>query len=141
MINEIRIFPMSAKDPDASTLSRLEYYLTDKLPNGQDGKFYYPNKPGMKFSGGEVLVLFQYNGTVRGCGILVGLEEEPKIEFNKSYKGYFQFKPESLKYFKIPITKDELSLISPKFKKFGQSKQKLEIEILDDLEKLIKKHS
>ena len=138
MITEIRIFPMSDKDPDAATLERLEYYLTDKLPNGQEGKFYYPNKPGMKFNGGEVLVLFQYKGTARGCGILIGLEEEPKIEFNKKYNGYFLFKPESLKYFKYPITKEELAVISPKFKSFGQSKQKLEIEILDDLQELIR---
>ena len=140
MINEIRIFPMSPKDPDVATISKLKYYLLEKLPKIQTGKYYYPTKPGMKFSGGEVLVLFQYQGAVWGCGTLIGLKEEPKVEFGITYNGYFLFDIDSLKFFNNPIRKEELLSISKKFKRFGQSKQILEIECLEDLEILIKKH-
>lgn len=138
-IDEIRIFPMSDKDPDAATLSKLKTYLLDKLPNAQEGRFYYPNKPGMNFKPNtNVLVLFQYKGAVRGCGILNDLVDEPKLERGIEYNGYFQFEPTSIKYFEKGITKEEISGISDKFKRFGQAKQTLEIESLEDIQKLIK---
>ena len=142
-IEEIRIFPMSNKDPDSATLGKLESYLSDKLPNNQEGKYYYPSKPGMTYKiNTEVLVLFQYQGTIRGCGILTDLvEDDGKIEFDKEYNGYFQFEPSSLKYFKKPIKKEEIALISDKFKRFGQAKQTIEIENLDKILDLIEKHS
>ena len=140
-ISEIRIFPMGSVDGDTKTIRHVKKYLTDKLPNEQEGKYYYRSEPGMKYiENTKVLVLFQYDGMIRGCGTLIGLNtEDGKEEFGHYYPGYFLFEPESIKFFNNPIRKAKLSKISEKFENFTQGKQTIELENLDKIMEEINK--
>ena len=137
-INEIRMFPLT-DDPDCSSRIKLKKYLTKKLPETQEGRFYYPNNPGIEEFKENTLVLFRYEAEIIGCGIATGVnKEDEKTENGREYNGYFQFIPESIKYFPSkPITKDDI-IYSTNIERMSQGKQIIDLEYLKEIKRLLK---
>lgn len=103
-IQEVRVLPLMFDE-----YRQLWRYLTRELP-ALDGKFEYAAKGiVLKPFPHDTLILFQWSGCIRACGIMW-----------RRCKGYYQFDPESIRMI-APITAAELRRLEPDFKGFRRS--------------------
>ena len=136
---EIRILPMDKKSEFKGKPIRevqKEFFFnslpTERKMGNRYGKFLFKTS-GMKTEKGSV-VLFQYDNKiiakakladiVKFPNPLIGDPDEPGLE-KEVYNGAYFFEPSSISIFD-PITKDEIKKIWPQFKKFSNTKHKLE---------------
>ena len=100
------------------------------------GYYYFPGA--MMNCPENTLVLFQYDGMIRGYGMLLEKSKETVYdEQGSSYAGYYKFDIKHLHYLENPITREELKEIIPSFPGFSQSKQIIPLEYLDRLLELL----
>lgn len=86
------------------------------------------------------MLLFQYNGEVAVCSMMIGddhLSESAKGFAQEGYCGYYLFEKDSTIIFSKPIIKEDLFKITGSFKSFNQSAQKIDIKHLDAINKMI----
>ena len=136
IIPEIRILPMSSEMFPTDEL--LLEFLTETMPN-RGYTYYYPSNKLNSPAG--TLILFQYKAKLWGYAILSDIVEfgtPQKLEDGSLYKGYYQFKSNSLVIFENPITSDEFKSINPYFKGFSQAIQKMSAGLLPSIIGLLK---
>ena len=86
----------------------------------------------------QSLVLFQYDGKIRACGILIDKKKEIVYdEQGVAYAGYYRFDTNTLHYLHTPIDKEMMIKIYPDFKGFSQAKQIIPIEYFDKISVLL----
>ena len=105
-IQEARVLPLTFDE-----YRQLWRYLTRELPT-LGGKFEYAAKGiVLKPFPHDTLILFQWSGCIRACGIMW-----------RRCKGYYQFDPDSIRMI-TPITSAELRRINadPKLKRLCRS--------------------
>lgn len=106
----IRIYPLSIEEflDDCDAKCYFRYGLQEKY-----SRFYYRNKPIVADSG--TIVLFQYNQYIIAQAELLKVckLEEPKIEDNIEYHGYFLFDLDTVHYYHEALTAEEFYEIYP----------------------------
>lgn len=133
-VEEIRIIPMSRSDEfDNQTIEEVQqqYFLND-LVYRQDCKYYY-RKSGINSIKGS-LILFQYDNKIIASAQLKSIEKYDEIQSGQygEYRGAIAFYDETIQVF-TPIEVDELKSIDPKFKKFSQTKQFIDVNNLKQI--------
>lgn len=126
-INEIRFLPMSSEI--FQTYEDVKEFILHTLPE-RDGVYYFQKKA--MNCPQNTFVLFQYSGQLVGYAIY-----GDKIIFDKlfessdgTYRGYYQFIPESITWLNQPITAEEFSQLDYEFKNFTHSMQKKSTSLL-----------
>lgn len=133
-VKEIRILPNDKRSFPRE--EDFEFFIRNTMIK-RGGIYYFPSQ--MMRCKPNALVLFQYDGMVRAAGILLrGAKELSKDEHNISYAGHYLFDVNNLIYLSTPIDADDLRELCPNFSMFSQSKQKLPIDCLDKIAKLLR---
>lgn len=134
IINELRFLPMGKGVFSNEAL--VEEFLTDTVPE-QDYTYYYQSRKIDCTSG--TLILFQYNGKLWGYAVHISTVElaEPFEDDGCTYSGYYQFAPETLSVFDVPITAEDFSKIDVTFNGFGRAARKMPSSLLPAIMKLL----
>lgn len=132
-IKEIRILPMSNKDPCCFTLEKAIEFLSNKINNEKLCKYFFKTK--FNFIG-NTLILFQYEGALIAKANFTNIVEE-KIE---DYNGYFVIDKDSIVIFNKKINIDELNQYVT-VKSFNQSKQRIDLNYLDKINEMVHDYS
>lgn len=120
----VRILPMDAElEFYGATAEEVQqsFFLND-LPTRDPSGMYEYRVHGLNASHGTV-VLFQYQNSIIARAILDSIERFDSPE--DDYSGAFYFKANSIRVFD-PIGANEMREIWPSFKRFSQSKQRLD---------------
>lgn len=139
-IQEIRILPMD-KIKEFKTEKNAREYLATELID-LDGKYSYKER-GIVIKNPYALVLFQYDSSIIGYGILNSVEEKKhpgKTGAGEEcqYNGYYNFFAISIH--NISTTKlKELQNIGINIESFSQAKRFIEITHFDEIYKLLRK--
>ncbi len=135
-IQEIRILPMD-KEEEFMTEEEVRKYLSVDLIQ-KYGKYYF-RKRGILLENKNacVLILFQYNASIIGYGILKEINpNDPCKDWVNGkliqYKGYFQFLTMSIHNIS-PISLEEIQRIDENITHFSNSKWRIEIEYYDQI--------
>ena len=132
-VSSIRILPNS-KRTFPTELDFKTFVLKTMIDRG--GYYYFPGK--MMNCSDQSLVLFQYDGKIRACGILIDKKKEIVYdEQGVAYAGYYRFDTNTLHYLCTPIDKDMMIKSYPDFKGFSQAKQIIPIEYFDKISVLL----
>ena len=127
-IQEIRILPMDKKEEFKTEEDARRFLSTDLIEN--DGVYYYRER-GLDIKNEYALVLFQYNTSIIGYGILHSIEkDEITSEVNGKtvqYNGYFQFMTMTI-HNVSNITLEEIQKIDKNITHFSNPKWHIGIE-------------
>ena len=144
-IQEIRLLPMD-KNEEFPEEEEVREYLAVKLPEEEDGKYYYRER-GIIIENYNALILFQYDASIIGYGVLTGVEKlneqgevhtEQVSEKMVPYNGYYQFIPSSIHNIE-EISRDELQKIVGDIP-LKNAKQHIDMKHYDSIrEKLLEK--
>lgn len=122
----LRIYPLSTEEfpDDCDVKCYFRYGLKE-----QCGRFYYRSSPIVADAG--TIILFQYKKHIIAQAEFLKIckLEEPMIDGDVEYNGYFLLDLETVRYYSYPLSADDFYKIYPD-KPFGQVKH-----ILDDGEK------
>ena len=129
-IKDIRFLPMAQYDEDFHNADELKTFLCETVVKRGGIYNYYGKSIAMK---GKTLVFFQYRNQLRACAVLI---DNVKDE-NGKYNGHYVFDVDTIKFFKKPITKEEIKEIDPTFTNFSQAYRRTDLKYLDDLLELI----
>lgn len=136
-IQEIRILPMDKKE-EFKTEREVRKFLSVELIQ-KDGKYYY-RKRGMSIEDTYTLILFQYDASIIGYGILKSVEPDPCTDIVNGktiqYNGYFQFLAMSIHNISS-ISLKEIQQIDDRITQFSNSKWRIEIEYFDKIYNLL----
>ena len=136
-IQEIRILPMDKKE-EFTTLEKVRRFLAVELIQ-RDGKYYYRER-GMNIKGGHVLVLFQYDTSIIGYGILEDMIPDVCTDTingkTVQYKGYFQFSAMSLHNISS-ISLSEIQQIDKRITHLSNPKWHIDMEYFDEVYHLL----
>ena len=128
-INEIRILPMSNKDYESKTEYDARKFLSTALIE-RDGKYYYKSRA-INIKDKYALILFQYNNTIIGYGVLEDIVRNPITEMadNKTigYNGYLQFLTITIHNIHN-IALQEIQAIDNAITSFSNAKQQIDIK-------------
>ena len=133
IISSIRILPN-----DKVTFKKEEEFrlFMQNTIKQRGGYYYFPNL--MMRCPDNTLVLFQYDGKIRAVGILLSAKKTPcEDEQGNKYAGYYIFDVLTLHYLSNPINAQLLKSCYPDFFTFNQCKQRIPLEHLDKLCKLL----
>jgi hypothetical protein len=119
------------------TLDKTIEFLKTDLSNRR-GKYYY-RRLSIKLDG-NALVLFQYEGKVIGCAIMIDQADSELVENGVLYRGFYIFDMNTMRIFTRPITAEEYRTIDSDFKSFNQSTRKTDMAYYKDISNLIKAH-
>lgn len=138
-IQKIRILPMDKRE-EFRTEEEVRRYLATELIE-KDGKYSY-REHGMDIDNSHVLVLFQYDNSIIGYGILNNVEKEihsGKTNCGKEhqYKGYYNFFAISIHNID-PIKYQEIHDIDETVIPFSNAKQFIDITYFDKIYKLLR---
>lgn len=138
-IGEIRILPMD-KTEEFKTEKEARDYLTTELIE-KDGKYYYRER-GLDVYNPYALILFQYDASIIGYGILKDSEADGctgRIDGKIiNYKGYFQFFTVSIHNVE-KITLNEIRQIDGHIEQFTNAKHHIDIKYYDAIYALLLK--
>ncbi|WP_019229972.1 HNH endonuclease [Sedimentibacter sp. B4] len=131
----IRILPMSKKEefPDMSIEDVQNDYFLGKLRNSRQGKYYF-KKVGMDAPKGS-LILFQFDNVIIASARLLSILRF-NIPVEKQYLGAYKFDINTIKVFE-PITIQEIRNIDKNITVFSQSKQKINLLYMSEIDALI----
>lgn len=136
-IQEIRILPMDKKE-EFKTENDVRKFLSTELIEG-DGKYYY-RKRGINIENRCALILFQYNKSIIGYGILHSVEKDELTgEINGKavvYHGYLQFLTMSIHNISN-IALEEIQEIDENITHFSNPKWYIGIEHYDKIYALL----
>lgn len=138
-IQEIRILPMD-KTEEFETKKDAREYLATKLIR-LDGKYSY-RKRSVDIKNPYALVLFQYNNSIIGYGILKSVEENKHLGETGSceecqYNGYLNFFAITIHNID-PIKYQEIHDIDEAVIPFSNAKQFIDITYFDEIYKLLR---
>ena len=132
-IQSIRILP---NDKSTFITENDFRFFLEKTMIDRGGYYFFPNV-GMKCPI-NTLVLFQYDGIIKATGVLIDCDKKTmRDEEDNEYKGYYKFDVNTISWLEAPIDKQMIMNVYPKFKGFNQSKQKIPMEYLNSIIKLI----
>lgn len=127
-IQEIRILPMDNKEEFRTEEDARKFLSTELIQF--DGKYYY-RKHGLIIKSEYALILFQYNNSIIGYGILHSIEKDEIIGIvngeEVEYRGYLQFFAMSIHNISN-ITLVEIQEIDKNITRFSNSKWHIKIE-------------
>lgn len=130
MCKYVRIVPMSMYDTDFEGKD-VDYvqnnYFKDDLINANKGWYYY-GKNGIEANDGDLL-LFQMENNIVASAEFLDIIRFKKMDENGS-NGAIILNCKTVKIFK-PISKEELSVFIPDFKKFNQTKYMFSADSVD----------
>ena len=132
-IKEIRILPMSNKDPCCFTLDKAIEFLSNKINNENLCKYFFKSK--FNFIG-NTLILFQYEGALIAKANFTDIVEEKTGDYN----GYFVIDKDSIVIFNKTISIEELNQYVT-VKSFNQSKQRIDLDYLDKINGMVHDYS
>ena len=137
-IQEIRLLPMDDKI-EFLTWKSVRDFLAAGLAS-QDWEYWYHER-GINLKDTDAVVLFQYKASIVGYGVFrtrVKTGPYPEMVNGQllTYHGYNKFYPNSVENIE-PITASEFAQIVPKFRKFCQSMQKIDLSHLAEISKLL----
>lgn len=136
-VGEIRILPMD-KTEEFKTEKAAREFLATKLIEKEDGKYYYRER-GLDVGNPYALILFQYDASIIGYGILKDNVAEGRTEPIDgkivNYKGYFQFFTVSIHNVE-KITLKEIQQIDGHIE-FTNAKHHIDIKNYDAIYKLL----
>lgn len=137
-IQEIRLLPMD-KTEEFKTVEDARDYLATELII-LDGKYSYRER-GIVIENPYALVLFQYDNSIIGYGILKNVEKYThlgKTKYGKElqYNGYLNLFAVSIHNI-TAIKLDEIRKIDKNIKSFSNVKQFIKIEHYDEIYKLL----
>ncbi len=136
-VKEIRILPMDKKE-EFKTKKEVREFLSVELIQ-KDGKYYY-RKRGMDIKDGYTLVLFQYDTSIIGYGILKDVESDicTDVVSGKTiqYNGYFQFLAMSI-HNVSNVELREIQQIDDRITHFSNSKWRIGVEHFDEIYHLL----
>lgn len=137
-IQEIRLLPMDDQI-EFPTWKSVREFLAAGLAS-QDWEYWYHER-GIDLENTDALVLFQYKASIVGYGVFMTRKKEgPCSEMVNgqllTYHGYNKFYPNSVENID-PITASEFTRIVPKFRKFCQSMQKIDLSHLAEISHLL----
>ena len=136
-IQDIRLLPMDQKEEFKTEEDVRKFLAVDLIQS--DGIYYYRER-GIVVENSYALILFQYDASIIGYGILkdVVKDECTDVIDGKTikYKGYLQFFTMSV-HNVARITLAEISQISKNIKGFSQSKQFIDIRHYNQVYKLL----
>lgn len=120
-------------------------FLDRRIPKSkmfQREEQYYYRERGLDVSNPYVLILFQYDASIIGYGILKGSETDGHTETIDgkivNYEGYFQFFTVSIHNVE-KITLNEIREIDEDIKQFSNAKYHIDIECYDKIYALLRK--
>jgi len=128
-IKEIRILPMSNKDPCCFTLDKAIEFLSNKINNENLCKYFFKRK--FNFIG-NTLILFQYEGALIAKANFTDIVEEKTGDYN----GYFVIDKDSIVIFNKTISISELNEYVT-VKSFNQSNQRIDLDYLDKVNEMV----
>ncbi|MEZ3423936.1 MAG: hypothetical protein K1W39_09505 [Lachnospiraceae bacterium] len=138
-IKEIRCLPMDSQDEFINEDEVREFFDTGLAE--EEGRYYY-HQNGINLKNTDALVLFQYNGNIVAYGIFKTREKEvltAEVHGKQiTYNGYNLFDTESVHNIE-KISSEEFRALNPAFKRFSQSMQKTDINLLKPLSILLEK--
>lgn len=136
-IREIRILPMDKKE-EFKTEEEVREFLSVELIQ-RDGRYYYRER-GIDIKDGYVLVLFQYDASIIGYGILKNVELDicTDVVNGKTiqYNGYFQFLTMTIHNISY-IALRELQQIDDRITHFSNSKWRIKMDYFDEIYHLL----
>lgn len=125
-VQKIQLLPMDKREEFKTEEDARKFLATELVQ--RDGKYYY-RKSGIDIKNDENdLILFQYNSTIIGYGILLGREkigltdEETGVDYN----GYLQFMTMSI-HNVSNITLEEIQEIDGSITRFSNSKSFIDL--------------
>ena len=127
-IKEIRILPMG-KNYFKNEKMVIDFLSEELIQD--EGHYHFPTK--FNFIG-KTLILFQYDNGLIASGIITDIVEGDFGNFN----GYYVFDKESIIIFNKKIDSDCLKKYYPEFNSFNQSKQKIDLKYLPEIQEMIK---
>ena len=138
-IQEIRILPMDKKE-EFKTEEEVRKFLSVELIQ-KDGKYYYRER-GINIQDAYTLVLFQYDASIIGYGILKSVESDPCTDVvngkTVQYNGYFQFLAMSIHNISH-ISLREIQQIDGRIAQFSNSKWRIGLKHFDEVYSLLLK--
>ena len=138
-IGEIRILPMDKTEEFKTEKEARDFLATELIE--RDGKYYYRER-GLDVRNPYALILFQYDASIIGYGIL----KDSKADGDTgtidgkiiNYEGYFQFFTVSIHNVE-KITLNEIQQIDGHIEQFTNAKHHIDIKYYDAIYNLLLK--
>ena len=135
-IKQIRTLTLSDTNSDSPTYDDAVNFLSDVLINERDCHYHYFNS--FNFIG-KTLVLFKYQGTLIGKGMIIEEVPEKVVLNDEEYNGYYIIDKNSISIFNERIGLEELNKYVKEINTLSRD-QIIDLKYLNEVNKMIEDH-